>query len=85
MQSITKNDLSVRQVEALVKKLLAGTKPKPKKVQSVAPEMTALADEISQTLGTKVDIQRGAKGGKVVIHYYSDEELHAIYESIVGE
>jgi ParB family chromosome partitioning protein len=85
MQTIIKNDLSVRQVEALVKKLSAGSKPKPKKVQAVAPEMVALADEISQTLGTKVDIQRGAKGGKVVIHYYSDEELQAIYESIVGD
>lgn len=85
MQTIVKNDLSVRQVEALVKKMLAGSKPKPKKVRRVAPEMVALADEISQTLGTKVDIQHGAKGGKVVIHYYSDEELQVIYESIVGE
>lgn len=85
MQTIIKNELSVRQVEALVKKILTGTKPKPKKTVAVAPEMVALADEISQSLGTKVDIQRGAKGGKVVIHFYSDEELQAIYESIVSQ
>jgi ParB family chromosome partitioning protein len=85
MQTIVKNDLSVRQVEALVKKMLVGSKPKPKNVRRVAPEMVALADEISQSLGTKVDIQQGAKGGKVVIHYFSDEELQAIFESIVGE
>lgn len=85
MQTIVKTDLSVRQVEALVKKMLSASKPKPKKVAPVSPEMVALADEISQSLGTKVDIQQGAKGGKLVIHYYSDEELQAIYESIVGE
>jgi ParB family chromosome partitioning protein len=85
MQTIVKNSLSVRQVEALVKKMLTGSKPKPKKAKSISPEMAALADEISQSLGTKVDLQQGAKGGKLVIHYYSDEELQAIYESIVGE
>lgn len=85
MQTIVKNDLSVRQVESLVKKMLAGTKPKQNRIRPMAAEMVALADEISQTLGTKVDIRHGAKGGKVVIHYYSEEELQAIYESIVGE
>lgn len=85
MRTIIKKELSVRQVEALVKKILTGTTPKPRKSVAVAPEMAALADEISQSLGTRVDIQQGAKGGKVVIHFYSDEELQAIYESIVSQ
>jgi ParB family chromosome partitioning protein len=85
MQTIVKNDLNVRQVEALVKKMLTAEKPKPKKARVVAPELTALEDQFSQSLGTKVNIQQGAEGGKVVIHYYSDEELQAIYESIVGD
>jgi ParB family chromosome partitioning protein len=71
-------------VEALVKKMLSGSIPRPRQVTQVAPEMAALADEISQSLGTRVDIQQGPKGGRLVIHYYSDEELQAIYESIVG-
>lgn len=85
MQTVVKNGLSVRQVEALVKKMLTGAKPKPKQAKRISPEMAALADEISQSLGTKVDIQQSAKGGRLVIHYYSDEELQAIYESIIGE
>jgi ParB family chromosome partitioning protein len=36
-------------------------------------------------LGTKVDISHTKKGGRIVIHYYSDEELHAILEQIAGE
>jgi ParB family chromosome partitioning protein len=85
MRTIVTKELSVRQVEALVKKMLTAVKPKPKQAPAVAPEMAALADEISQSLGTRVDISQGAKGGKVVIHFYSDEELQAIYESIVGQ
>ncbi len=85
MQTIVKNGLSVRQVEALVKKMLSGSKPRPKKTKRISPEMAALADEISQSLGTRVDLQGGPKGGRLVIHYYSDEELQAIYESIVGQ
>jgi ParB family chromosome partitioning protein len=85
MQTIIKNDLSVRQVEGLVKKMATSAKPKPKRTSVLTPEIVALADEISQSLGTKVDIQQGPKGGKVVIHYYSDEELQAIYESITGD
>ena len=65
--------------------MLAGERPQPKKAQIVAPELVALEDQFSQSLGTKVNIHQGAKGGKVVIHYYSNEELQAIYESIVGD
>ncbi|MCP4422890.1 MAG: stage 0 sporulation protein J, partial [Chloroflexi bacterium] len=42
-------------------------------------------NQFERSLGTRVNIQKSGKGGKVVIHYYSDEELQGIYESIVGE
>jgi ParB family chromosome partitioning protein len=77
-------DLSVRQVEAIVKKRLSGQKPKPKPAVSQPPELLELESLFRQSLGTKVNIQGGEKEGKVVIHYYSDEELQAIYEAIVG-
>lgn len=86
MHTIIKQDLSVRQVEAIVKKMLAGEKPKAKPIQKSLPaELADLESQFRQTLGTRVDIQQGSKGGKVVIHYYSDEELQAIYEAIAGE
>jgi ParB family chromosome partitioning protein len=87
MNSIIKSSLSVRQVEAIVKKILAGEKPKPKPklVTKLSPELTDLEEKFTQFLGTKVSIQHGSKGGKVVIHYYSDEELQAIYEIIVDD
>jgi ParB family chromosome partitioning protein len=36
-------------------------------------------------LGTKVNLVRAKKGGRLVIHFYSEEELQAIYEAIIGE
>jgi ParB family transcriptional regulator, chromosome partitioning protein len=85
MTQIISLSLSVRQTESLVKKLLAAEKPKPKTKKAVPAELAALQTEFEQSLGTHVNIQKGPKGGKVVIHFYSDEELQAIYDAIVGE
>ncbi len=38
--------------------------------------------ELERTLGTKVEIQQGKKGGKLVITYYSDEDLSRICDMI---
>ncbi|MGQ9715902.1 MAG: hypothetical protein ACUVST_14235 [Anaerolineae bacterium] len=35
-------------------------------------------------MGTPVRLRRGRKGGHLVIRFFSDEELHAIYERLVG-
>jgi ParB family transcriptional regulator, chromosome partitioning protein len=85
MEAIIRQELSVRQVEAVVKKILAGVKPKPKASGKLPPELKALETQFGQSLGTKVKIHQGTAGqGTVTIHFYSDEELQAIYEAIVG-
>jgi ParB family transcriptional regulator, chromosome partitioning protein len=43
-----------------------------------------LEDAFRSALGTKVALTRGRKGGKLVISFFSDEELQSIYEHIVG-
>ena len=35
------------------------------------------------SLGTKVDLKHGKKGGSVTIHYYSNEELDALLEKLL--
>ena len=35
-------------------------------------------------LGTKVALSRGRRGGKLIISFFSDEELETIYNRIVG-
>lgn len=83
MSQIMKLNLSVRQTETLVRNLLADKKPTPKPKPTLPPEINALATQFEEQLGTKVDIQKGKKGGKVVIHFYSDEDLNSIYDYIM--
>lgn len=87
MNQIIKLGLSVRQTERLVTNLLADKKPKPRPRTQLPPELAALETHFRESLGTRVNIERSlrGKGGRVVIHYYSDEELNAIYDVIVGE
>ncbi len=86
LNQIIKLSLSVRQTESLVKNLLSDQKPKSDKKRLTLPaELVSLQTQFEQALGTRVNIQKGAKGGKVVIHYYSDDDLQAIYEIIINK
>ena len=44
----------------------------------------ALESDFRAALGTKVQVFRSRKGGKIVIHFYSEEELEAIYDKVVS-
>jgi ParB family chromosome partitioning protein len=84
LATITHNQLSVRQTEEMVRRSLAEPRTKAKKVVA-SGETRALEDRMRRALGTKVNLFRSRKGGKVVIHYYSEEELDSIYRRIVGK
>jgi ParB family chromosome partitioning protein len=84
LKTVMVKALSVRQTEELVRRLLAGPPPR-KPDRPVNPETEALEEEFRETLGTKVNLYKGRKGrGRLVIHFYSEEELQTIYDVIVG-
>jgi len=85
MNMVVQRELSVAQTESLVANRLATKKPEPKPRRMLPPELLDLESQFRLSLGTKVNIQQGDKGGRVVIHYFSKEELQAIYEAIVGQ
>jgi ParB family chromosome partitioning protein len=85
MQTILNKGLSVQQATESVEKQLSGVRPRSRKAAKPAPEMVWLESQFQQSLGTRVNIQKSGDGGKVVIHFYSDEELQAIFEAIVGD
>lgn len=85
LRQIIEQGLSVRQTEALVRRLLRADEEPAEKREKPAPdpELQAVERAFRDVLGTKVEIRKGRRGGQIVIHFYSDEELQAIYEAIV--
>jgi ParB family transcriptional regulator, chromosome partitioning protein len=88
-QQVVARELTVRQTEELVRRLAAVPVPTPQDEETPddpAPTQTRqLEDAFRSALGTRVSLTRGRRGGKLVVHFYSDEELHNIYEYIVGK
>lgn len=83
LQVVLARELSVRHTEELVRSL-SGHKPPPTPRSTAPPEVSALEERLRSHLGTKVNLKRRRKGGTLVIHYYSDEELNALVETILG-
>jgi ParB family chromosome partitioning protein len=81
LNQIINLDLSVRQTEALARKY-TGQKPAYKKRSSLSAEVTDVERRLRSSLGTKVTLKHGKKGGTVTIYYYSDEELDSLLEKL---
>ena len=77
LNQIVNLDLSVRQTEALARKY-AGQKPAYKRRSSLSADVTDVERRLRSSLGTKVTLKHGKKGGTVTIYYYSDEELDSL-------
>ncbi|MEE8436753.1 MAG: ParB/RepB/Spo0J family partition protein [Candidatus Neomarinimicrobiota bacterium] len=79
-QRILDQQLSVRQVESLVKEGKENvSKKRSKKIKPAA--VRAMENELISILGTRVRLQtRGKKGGRVLIDYYSNEDLERLLD-----
>ena len=84
LRTVIAQELNVRQTEELVRKL-SGEKPPRKSKPAAVPEVAALEERLRTSLGTKVTLRSGRKGGTVTIHYYSDEELNALMGRLLNE
>jgi ParB family chromosome partitioning protein len=85
LKLILKRGLNVRQTEELVRRLVGLRREERRPTREISPETRALEARFREALGTKVSLTRRGEGGRVVIHFYSEEELNALYERIVGE
>ena len=85
LKTVLKHGLNVRQTEDLVRRLLGQDREEQRPAREVSPETRALEARFREALGTKVNLTRSGKGGRVVIYFYSDEELDALYERIVEQ
>lgn len=83
-EKIIEDSLSVRQVELLVKSMNNKLNKPPKKEEPEEdnPIYKNIELEFSNILGTKVQISRNKKKGKIEIEYYSDEDLERLISLI---
>jgi ParB family chromosome partitioning protein len=81
---VAKKGLSVRETEALVRKLsTAKPSPEEREPERPDPNIARLEQDLTDRLGAKVLLQHGAKGrGKLVINYNSLDELDGILAHI---
>jgi ParB family chromosome partitioning protein len=84
LRTLLAQELNVRQTEELVRKL-SGEKLSRKPKPVIVPEVAELENRLRSSLGTKVTVRSGRKGGTVTIHYYSDEELDALMGRLLND
>jgi ParB family chromosome partitioning protein len=81
-RTVVGKGLSVRQTEALVRNLLE-RQEKPFVQPTMDPNVRHLQDDLSQRLGTRVEIKHGSSGGgKLVLTYSSLDQLDGILSHI---
>jgi ParB family chromosome partitioning protein len=88
LKQILEQDLTVRQIEAIARRLAESPPPEveePSEPKPLYDEWKELEDRFRDALTTKVSLSRSRRGGKLVIYFASDEELDRIYGAIVGD
>ncbi|MSU45223.1 MAG: ParB/RepB/Spo0J family partition protein [Candidatus Zambryskibacteria bacterium] len=70
--------LTVREAESIGRRI-AYDKIR-KKGAVLDPETQEMEEKLTETLGTRVSIERRENGGKILIDYFSNEDLHSILE-----
>ena len=81
-QDLLMNNLSVRQlkIKVLATKERAAMPPS----APIDAETFQLEEQLREALGTKVKLQKEGAGGKLMINFYSQEELRAIIDKLTG-
>ena len=74
--------LSVRETEKLIESASVARKRGTKELQRTP--WSDVEERLQKRLGTKVVIQKGKRGGKIVIHYFSPPELDGILETLLN-
>lgn len=77
---IIKNQWTVRQAENKTKEISVKSH---KRISNIDPETKELEDKLSMMMGTKVRVTKaGGSGGRVIIDYYSNDELNKIIDNL---
>ena len=85
-EAIVRDALSVRELENIVKAVATPKQPagarREKKEKQKNHEIIRLEEELQKSLGTKVRVDASKKRGKIVIEYYSLDDLERLIQLI---
>lgn len=82
---VVKDQLSVRQTEALIKNLQKEKKEKPKKSgPDLSLYLGELEKDLAGRLGRKVKIAHKGKKGRIELEYYNEQDLEALLVLLQG-
>lgn len=81
VNEIISKNLSVRAAESLGRQIKGVTKKV--RENAIDPESKALESRLEDFLGTRVKLAKAGGRGKILIEFYSPEELNAILEKIL--
>ena len=81
-QLVVSKVLSVRETEKLIESSPVAKKRGTKELHRTP--WSDVEERLQKRLGTKVIIQKGRRGGKIVIHYFSAPELDGILETLLN-
>ena len=85
LAAVIAKGLSVREAEALARKMVHPTRrgrARPR-LRGGDPDLAQVTTELRAALGTKVEVLRGRRGGRIAIQFYSDEDFERLYELLL--
>ncbi len=80
---VVSRSLSVRETEEYVKRLLSPAKKHTTAPAESDPEFLLAEKELSEALETKIRLVGSQKRGKLVIEYYSKDQLNGLYDFLL--
>lgn len=85
LAAVIAKGLSVREAEALARKMVHPTRRgrARARVRGGDPDLAQVTSDLRAALGTKVEIQRGRRGGRIAIQFYSDEDFERLFEILL--
>ncbi len=83
-EEVVRNGLSVRATELLVKRIKARPEAHRQNIKRPAPQIVHLEEQLRRALATKVRILRSGQRGRIVVEFYSDEDLDRLVRRVCG-
>ncbi len=82
---VEERSLSVRQTEQLVREVAAGSRlQRAGRAAAPDPDIERLEAELRDSLGSKVSLNAGRRGGRITITWYDEDDLARLVERLVG-